>query len=45
LDLRAILKICIPLTLDDIAADELLALLVIEEERSKYDEEQAENSK
>jgi len=45
LDLRAILKIGIPLTLDDIAADELLALLVIEEERSEYDEEQAENSK
>ncbi len=41
LDLRAILEIGVPLTLDDIAADELYAMLVIEEERNRYDEERS----
>lgn len=39
LDVRAILNIGVPLTLEDIAADELLAMLIVEEERDKYDEE------
>jgi len=41
LDLRAILKIGIPVTLDDITADELYAMLIIEEEQNKYEEEKA----
>jgi len=41
LDLRAILQIGVPITLDDIAADELCAMLVIEEERDRYDEERS----
>ncbi len=41
LDLRAILEIGVPLGLDDIAADELYAMLVIEEERDRYDEERS----
>jgi hypothetical protein len=41
LDLRAVLKIGIPLSLDDIDADELYAMLVIEEEQNRLEDEKA----
>jgi hypothetical protein len=43
LDLRAILKIGIPLTLDEIGADELYAMLIIEEEQNRYEDEKAKD--
>jgi hypothetical protein len=42
LDLRAMLKVGIRLSLEDIAADELYAVLVIEEEQNRYDNERAQ---
>jgi hypothetical protein len=39
LDLRAIMKAGLHLTLADIAADELYAILIIEQEQSRYDDE------
>jgi hypothetical protein len=39
LDLRAIVKVGLHLTLSDIAADELYAMLIIEEEQNRYDDE------
>lgn len=41
LDLKAALRLGIHITLDDIRADELYAMLTIEEERDKFDEEKA----
>jgi len=42
LDLRAMLKVGIRFSLEDIAADELYAMLVIEEEQNRYDNERAQ---
>ena len=39
LDLRAIMKAGLHLTLADIAADELYAILIIEQEQNRYDDE------
>jgi hypothetical protein len=44
LDLRALLKIGLPLTLDEIEADEMFAMLIIEEEQNKYEDEKARQS-
>ena len=41
LDLRAALKLGIKLSLDEIAADEFQAMLIIEEEQARFDEERA----
>ena len=39
LDLRAALKLGVKLSLDEIAADEFRAMLIIEEEQAGFDEE------
>ena len=39
LDLRAAIKVGVTVTLDDIAADEFLAMLILEEEREKFEAE------
>ncbi len=39
LDLRAIVKVGLHLRLSDIAADELYAMLIVEEEQNRYDDE------
>ena len=41
LDLRAALKLGVKLSLDEIAADEFQAMLIIEEEQARFDEERA----
>ena len=41
LDLGAALKLGIHLSLDDIAADEFYALLIVEEERDRFEREQS----
>jgi hypothetical protein len=41
LDLRAALKLGVKLSLDEIAADEFGAMLIIEEEQARLDEERA----
>jgi hypothetical protein len=43
LDLRAALKMGVHLTLDDIAADEFAALVVIEEEQARKEAEAIDN--
>jgi hypothetical protein len=43
LDLRAALKLGVNITLEEIAADELYALLVIEDEGDKREEEKSKN--
>ena len=42
LDLRAALKLGIKLSLDEIAADEFHAMLIVEEEQAKWGQERAE---
>jgi hypothetical protein len=39
LDLRAVLKLGVRLSLDEIAADEFHAMLIVEEEQARFDEE------
>jgi hypothetical protein len=39
LDLRAALKLGVKLSLDEIAADEFHAVLIVEEEQARFDEE------
>jgi hypothetical protein len=39
LDLRAALELCLKLSLDEIAADEFQAMLIVEEEQARFDEE------
>jgi hypothetical protein len=39
LDLRAALKLGVKLALDEIATDEFRAMLIIEEEQARFDEE------
>jgi hypothetical protein len=39
LDLRAALKLGVKLSLDEIAADEFQAMLIVEEEQARFDEE------
>jgi hypothetical protein len=41
LDLRAALKLGVSLSLDEIAADEFQALLIIEEEQARWEEERS----
>ena len=41
LDLKVALKLGVHIALDDIRADELYAMLIIEEERDRFDEEKA----
>jgi hypothetical protein len=41
LDLRAALKLGVKLALDEIAADEFQAMLIVEEEQARFDEERA----
>jgi len=41
LDLRAALKLGVRLSLDEIAADEFHAMLIIEEEQARFDDERA----
>ncbi len=41
LDIRAILDAGLPITLDDVGADELLTLLIVKEEQARFEEEQA----
>ena len=41
LDLRAALKLGIKLSLDEIAADEFQAMLIIEEEQARFEEERS----
>jgi len=41
LDLRAALKLGVKLSLDEIAMDEFQAMLIIEEEQARFDEERA----
>lgn len=41
LDLRAALKLGVHITLDEIRADEFYAMLIVEEERDKFDNEKA----
>jgi len=41
LDLRAALKLGVTLSLDEIAADEFHAMMIIEEEQARFDEERA----
>jgi hypothetical protein len=43
IDLRAALKLGVRIGLDDIRADEFLAMLVLEEERDRLDREQLNN--
>jgi hypothetical protein len=38
-DLRAALKLGVRLSLDEIAADEFHAMLIVEEEQARFDEE------
>ena len=42
LDLKALIRAGITLTLDDIAADEMYAILITEEEQARFDNEKAE---
>jgi hypothetical protein len=44
LDLKAAIKLGVNVTLDEIAADELYAMLVIEEEADKFEEEKRKNA-
>lgn len=44
LDLRAMLRAGLNLTLDDIDADELYVMLAIQEEQNRYDEDQSKGS-
>ena len=44
MNLKTALKLGVHLTLDDIDADELYAMLIIGEERDKFDEEKAGKS-
>lgn len=39
LDLRAALKLGVKLALDEIAADEFQAMVIVEEEQARFDEE------
>jgi len=41
LDLRTALKLGVSLSLDEIAADEFQALLIIEEEQARWEEERS----
>ena len=41
---KALLKLGIPLDLDDIGADELLSLIIIEEEQQLFEEEKAKHN-
>ena len=41
LDIKALIRAGITLTLDDIAADEMFAILIVEEEQTRYDDEKA----
>jgi len=41
LDLRAALKLGVKLSLDEIAADEFQAMLIIEEEQARWEEERS----
>ena len=43
LDLRAALKLGVKLSLDEIAADEFQAMLIIEEEQTKWEDERAKS--
>jgi len=43
LDLRALLKAGVTITLDEIAADEMYALLIIEQEQNRYESEQSDD--
>ena len=42
LDLRAALKLGVKLSLDEIAADEFHAMLIVEEEQAKWEQQRAE---
>lgn len=44
LDLKNAIKLGVNVTLDEIAADELYAMLVIEEEADRYEDEKAKNA-
>jgi hypothetical protein len=44
LDLRAILKTGVHLTLDEIDADELYAMMVVEKEQDRFEEEKAKQN-
>jgi hypothetical protein len=39
--MRSIIKLGIPVTLDDIEADEMFAMLIIDEEQSKFEQEKS----
>jgi hypothetical protein len=45
LNLRAIIKIGIPLTLDDFDADELHAVMIIEDESNSFEREKERNGR
>jgi hypothetical protein len=45
LDLRALIKIGLNLTLDDIDGDEMLAMLIVEEEQRRHEDEKLEAEK
>ena len=42
MDLKAVLNLGVPVAPEDFGADELFAILIIDEEREKWDEEQRE---
>ena len=45
IDLRAAIKLGLHVTLDDIRADELSAMLLIEDEQAKWEQERARNGR
>jgi hypothetical protein len=45
IDLRAAIKLGVHITLDDIRADELSAMLLIEDEQAKWEQERAQNGR
>ncbi|MBN2118513.1 MAG: hypothetical protein JW730_18210 [Anaerolineales bacterium] len=43
LDYRALLHIGLPISLDDLDADEMIAMLILEEEQNRFDNEKINN--
>jgi hypothetical protein len=44
LDMRALLKLGLPILLEEIAADEMFAMLIVEEEQNRFDNERAKDA-
>jgi hypothetical protein len=44
LDLRALIKLGLQISLEEIAADEMFAMLIIEEEQNRFEEENTKES-